>query len=74
MLKKRRFYSLEQKQTIMKHIQRYDRKSVNGMQMFNPSKMEYVEDMAVLLDHIFSYEFKTHQADKQHEINKKLKK
>ena len=42
------------------------------MEMYNPTKMEYVEDMAVLMDHLFSYEFKTHERDRQHEL-KKLK-
>ena len=52
----------------MRHVQRYDKKSTDGIVMYNPSKMEYVDDLAVLIDHIFSYEFKTHEIDKQHEV------
>ena len=38
--------------------------------MFNPSKDEFCEDLAILIDHLFSYEFKTHDLDKQHELAK----
>jgi hypothetical protein len=37
--------------------------------MFNPSVEEYVADMAVLLDHILSYEFKTHKMVKSNKLD-----
>lgn len=33
--------------------------------MYKPSVEEYVRDMSIILDHIFSYEFKTQALDKQ---------
>lgn len=57
---KRKFYSEEEKRKIKNYVQRFNVKATKpGVKIFNPSTEEYVHDMAILLDHIFSYEFNT---------------
>ena len=49
------------------HVQRYSKLSTNtyidkkpeDVKLFYPEKDEFVDDLILMLDHIFSYEFKT---------------
>ena len=65
MRKERKFYSQKDKQTILKYVQRFDPPKMEGNNLppFKPSTEQYTKDMAIMLDHIFSYEFKTQKLE-----------
>lgn len=61
----RKFYTKQQKQDIINYVQFFNRKALDpNIKMFNPSVEEYVNDMSHMIDHILSYEFKTHNMQK----------
>ena len=43
----------------MRYVARFEPKADGKRPLYKPPVEEYARDMAVLLDHIFSYEFKT---------------
>lgn len=64
------FYTKDEKQTIMKYVQRLKPKMTDDKTgkpihppPYIPPVEDYVKDMSIILNHIFSYEFKTHQLD-----------
>jgi len=60
MRKKRRFYTLEEKQIIMRYVQRLNPKQDDpNIEVYKPPIELYISDMALMMNHIFSYEFKT---------------
>lgn len=66
MRKKRLFYSYEEKQKIVRYIPRLepDKKYKEAMQ-YRPPLDRYVNDLITIMDHIFSYEFKTSHLDQE---------
>ena len=62
--KQRKFYKPEEKQAILKYIPRFDPpKKKNVPNPFKPTKEQYVKDLIHIMEHIFSYEFKTEHLD-----------
>ena len=62
----RKFYTKEDKQIIMRYVQRFNPKpdpKDPKAKVYKPPVEQYVRDMAVMVDHIFSYEFKTLELD-----------
>lgn len=60
MRKDRKFYTLEQKQTIMRHIQRFKPVSKDpSIELYSPDVEDFTKDIALMMDFIFTYEFKT---------------
>ena len=60
MRKARKFYTVEQKQTIMRHIQRFKPVSKDPLiTLYSPDVEDFTKDLALMMDFIFTYEFKT---------------
>lgn len=58
--RERRFYSYEEKQKIVRYIPRLEPdKKYQAAAQYKPNLDQYVNDLIIIMDHIFSYEFKT---------------
>ena len=65
--RKREVFTGEEKQLIMKHISRmefFPDKKNRPNDVFKPPLAEFVKDLALIFDHIFSYEFNTFSVEK----------